>query len=148
MYVVTPILSVSVSGELPAPVPRQCSPAPHPTRDCPSLRVCNLRNLQSHMRTNDPARRLAIQEAACACQFPEQVDRAISQAQGRGTRTRFHGIQYMTIPLGVTSSRTPGMSCRQKRRALCSSLCKGRVAFDCQLHPFVRRHRVPLPLRS
>ena len=53
----------------------------------------------------------------------------------------------ISIRLRIIVSLTPGMSCRQKRRALCSSLCKGRAAFACQLHPFVRRHRVPLPLR-
>jgi hypothetical protein len=37
---------------------------------------------------------------------------------------------------------TPRMSCREKWRSLCSSLCKGHAAFDCQLHPFVRRRRV------
>jgi len=34
---------------------------------------------------------------------------------------------------------TPGMSRREKWRGLCA--CKGRDAFDCQLHPFVRRQR-------
>lgn len=36
------------------------------------------------------------------------------------------------------------MSRGRKRRGLCSSLCKGRVAFDCRLHPFVRRRRADL----
>ena len=31
------------------------------------------------------------------------------------------------------------MSRWQKWRGLCSSSCKGRVAFDCRLHPIVRR---------
>ena len=34
---------------------------------------------------------------------------------------------------------TSGMSRKQKWRGLCA--CKGRDAFDCRLHSFVRRHR-------
>lgn len=59
----------------------------------------------------------------CACRVPQERYANISSAN--------------TTP----SRLTPGTSCRQKPLALCSSSCKGRVAFACQLHPIVRRSR-------
>jgi hypothetical protein len=47
-----------------------------------------------------------------------------------------HGLNV--APRGLRRLTT-WMSCRQKWRSLCSSSCKGSVAFGCQLHPTVRR---------
>jgi len=70
------------------------------------------------------------------------------RAPGDSALQRLYANKTLSLWTPYAICLTPGMSCRQMRRALCFSLCKGRVAFDCQLDPFVRRHRVPLPLRK
>ena len=48
------------------------------------------------------------------------------------------------LPMRSWCRLTSRLSCKTTRRALCSSLCKGRDELACQLQPFVRRHRADL----